>query len=301
MTSPPFEDQATDPSRGEIMALMEAERAGGHPPPNPSPKRLPLGAIHEEPLVFQLRQDGPSGSLLRSEAHIRALGRAIATSKGHLPGDRIAVWWSGRRWIVVDGHHRLEAYRRWARSGNGRAETVKLDVEVVQGNLNDALKRTASENSKARLQMTKAERLGRAWLLVVRGAEGSVRHLAEITGAGKSTVGNMHPVRDTLRARGVTDEQMIERGWEACYRATRVPVGFAEQEEPGDATAALWGKRLGTAFGSAPSRHPEILAKALALYSREMVIEMIRSEPWAEMVEEALEREAEEGDENGDC
>jgi hypothetical protein len=296
----PFEVTGRVRSRAEAMAAIEAERAGGHPPPNASPKRLPLSAIQEEPLVFQLRQDGPTGSLLRSEAHIRALGRAMSTAKGQLPGDRIAVWWSGSRWIVVDGHHRLEAYRRWAQSGAKRYEAVKLDVEVVAGNLNAALKRTASENSKARLQMTKAERLGRAWLLVIREAEGSVRHLAGITGASKSTVGNMYPVRDTLRARGMTDQGMIEKGWEDCYRAYRGQAEVPEGEEPGDATVAAWSGRIREHFGAFAGKHPEMFAKALAHYSREMVVEMIRSGAWDEELEEATDREALEGDEDGD-
>jgi hypothetical protein len=300
MTALPFEDHASGPSRGEIMALIEAERAGGHPPPNASLKKLPLRDIHEEPLVFQLRQDGPTGSLPKSEAHVRALGRAISTAKGQLPGDRIAVWWSGSRWIVVDGHHRLDAYRRWARSGGKRYDAVRLDVEAVPGNLNDALKRTASENSKARLQMTKAERLGRAWLLVIRGAEGSVRHLAGITGASKSTVGNMYPVRDTLRARGMTDHDMMERGWEACYRAFDGPGGLAAGGEPGDATVAAWSDRIRKHFGAFANKHPELFARALADYSREMVVEMIRSGAWEDELEEAADREAFEVDEGED-
>ena len=41
-----------------------------------------------------------------SETHIEGLMFAIRHAPDHLI-DPIDIWWSGKRWLVIDGHHRL--------------------------------------------------------------------------------------------------------------------------------------------------------------------------------------------------
>lgn len=299
MTPDFLDPYGTAETRWDALRRIEREGIAGGPPPVTLPRKLSLMDLHLEPVAFQLRQDGPDGSLPKSAAHTKALGRAMATAKGQLTDDRIAVWWSGARWIVVDGHHRIAAYWEWAKGAKQKA--LKLDVEVVPGNLNDALKRTARENTKARLPTTQKERLDRAWLLVVRGAEGSVRDLAEATAVGKSTINTMRTTKAVLRSRGWPDAQMIETEWEVCDRVMKGRGEMEPWEVTMNAMAQQWQKRLGDTFGAFPSKSPETFALALRAYSEEMVIEMIRAGAWEDLLEEAQRRDQEEAADDDDA
>jgi hypothetical protein len=69
------------------------------------PTALPLASIKLWPKVFQHR--GFAGHA--SKGHVLRLAAAIRQSKSHTL-DPITVWWDGRAWACVDGHHRRDAY-----------------------------------------------------------------------------------------------------------------------------------------------------------------------------------------------
>ena len=133
----------------------------------------------------------------------------------------------------------------------------------------------------------------------MRGGEGSLRELADITGVGKTTISEMRKVKDHLHARGEEAASMAQRGWEACYRVVKGYGGVdCQQDNQGDATVSLWAERLWKQFGHAARKHPQLFAKALMMFNPELVTEMIRTEDWAELKEEAERRDLEETDED---
>lgn len=84
--------------------------------------------------------------------------------------DPIKVWWSGKAWFVVDGHHRLHAVDRvnTYRHDKKKGEVIReVPVEVVSGGLSEAYRAAAKDNGKAHLNMTAKQRSQWAWRVAV--------------------------------------------------------------------------------------------------------------------------------------
>ncbi len=89
--------------------------------------------------------------------------------------DPVVVWWSGKHWYCVDGHHRIEAFQRHNRKIQAKAtkktkgkqkrsaKTLLVPVVIFRGTLSDALSVATEENGKARLSMRKVDRVNWAW------------------------------------------------------------------------------------------------------------------------------------------
>jgi hypothetical protein len=99
----------TPKTQTEVLEQIRREQTDNPKPPPDSPSTLPHRQIRLEPLVFQPRTfKGFAGA---SEAHIEGLMYAIRHAPDHLINP-IDIWWSGKRWLVIYGHHRLYAYGR---------------------------------------------------------------------------------------------------------------------------------------------------------------------------------------------
>ncbi len=86
---------------------LQEELANGTPTTN-KPTILKLKSIRMAHSVFQPRGFDDTAS---SEEHVRALLNAAIHESGNTL-DPIVIWWSGKCWRVVDGHHRVLAYAR---------------------------------------------------------------------------------------------------------------------------------------------------------------------------------------------
>ncbi|MEM9735024.1 MAG: hypothetical protein AAF908_00265, partial [Pseudomonadota bacterium] len=96
----------TEGAAREALDRLQEERDAGAPPPDPNPERLPLAALHTVPEAFQGRHP-----LLSMTRFGETAGELLRRIRQGIELDPMKVWWSGARWIVLDGHHRLEAYR----------------------------------------------------------------------------------------------------------------------------------------------------------------------------------------------
>ena len=92
-----------------LLKLIKETQANKRPPQD-DPKRIHLEKIRMAHSVFQPRQF-LEGSVGHSEEHIQKLVEAIFNEPSHTL-DTITVWWSGEKWRVIDGAHRLITYRR---------------------------------------------------------------------------------------------------------------------------------------------------------------------------------------------
>lgn len=84
--------------------------------------------------------------------------------------DPVKVWWSGREWFVVDGHHRLNAVDRVNsyRHKKGRGKVIReVPVEVISGSRSEALMWASRDNGKAHLTLTAKQRSQWAWRVAV--------------------------------------------------------------------------------------------------------------------------------------
>lgn len=98
---------------GEGLRLVEKELQEGEEAPGTRNEELPLQNVKMWHTVFQPREFESTGP---SEDHVRALVDAIKAEPGNRL-DPITVWWSGKHWPVLNGHHRIMAYARARKNG----------------------------------------------------------------------------------------------------------------------------------------------------------------------------------------
>jgi hypothetical protein len=96
------------------------------------------------------------------QAEADTLGMIRSLKETGEPLERILVFPAGGKFFVMDGHHRIDAYRtvKWKED---------IPVEVFQGTLEEAHIEALRRNSYNKLSMTKREKSEAAWQLVKEG------------------------------------------------------------------------------------------------------------------------------------
>jgi hypothetical protein len=182
---------------GHAEAKLEQEGALGCLPAPPVGREVVLGKLSVLPEVFQQRE--ALYSLSRSEEHIAELRRRIRSGTGM---DPLTIWWSGQRWLVIEGHHRFEAYGLAAQDGGMNVAKQMVPVQVFSGTLVDAKEKAGEDNSKARLGLSKAERNQQAWKLYATGEERSPSKIESRTKISRQNVYRMKKAYATLIEHG---------------------------------------------------------------------------------------------------
>lgn len=179
----------------EARAHLEKERATGKPTPQGRITTLKLKQIALAPSVFQVRQIQDSYEHYISDRHSETLKACIGASPdGTL--EPITVWWSGRRWIAIDGHHRIEAYRRLDRERKGKLGDIP--VTVFEGTLGAAISRSIELNTRDKLPMTHADKANAAWRLIVEGDQ-TQAEISRITTIHRNTLSTMSKVAREMK------------------------------------------------------------------------------------------------------
>ncbi|MEM9735032.1 MAG: ParB/RepB/Spo0J family partition protein, partial [Pseudomonadota bacterium] len=130
--------------------------------------------------------------------------------------DPMKVWWSGARWIVLDGHHRLEAYRVAAARERTPPESYAVPVRAFEGTPEEAYEEAPQENAKVRNPISSAERQEWAWRTLVSGVETSPTKISEAAGVSRQQVYNMKKKLAELRGAGREPAELEELGWWRC-------------------------------------------------------------------------------------
>lgn len=243
----------------EGYRLLKLELAAGTPPPVIRGETLRIEQIEVAEEVFQLRSETDVSS---SEDHIRVLMEArMNAPHNHL--DPICVWWSGKRWLILDGHHRLEAYKRTQDKIKGNNT---IPARAFSGNLSEALRESTLLNSKDKLPVSREDKANRAWRMVVTG-DFSKRDTALSTGIGSSTVARMRAkLSDIQRDYPESwQEDIAGLSWKEVNDMGRVKHEYGDDWQ--ERQAAEWARRLGKTFGKKLREQPEVFFKALELYS----------------------------------
>lgn len=265
-----------DQTASEAFASLRDQLRSGKPQPTRKPQWLTARSIKQHPGVFQHRRPAKHAS----EAHIRALVSALG-SAGVL--EPVTVWWDGKAWACVDGHHRLAAY---AKAGKA---TFDVPVQVFEGSLEEALMLAARTNTKDKLPMSRAEKSNAAWRLVLT-TPASKSDLAEAAGVSERTVAHMRRVKETLKdAGGHPVAKLLDMTWDAARRLSlgqEAPDWDPEEEQR---RAQEFATKLHKVFGLQGAKQPDIFLKAVELYSPKLY-ETIEA-----MIREGLQEDAEEG------
>lgn len=241
---------------------LTAKMARGGPIPTPLPAVLPLDAIRLVPGVFQHRDPNEH----EGQSHVRNLVQSIGRSASRTL-DPLTVWWDGKAWIGIDGHHRHAAYKAAALGGDHL-----VPVEVFEGSLGEAMAQAAAGNTKNRRQMSTSEKTQAAWRIVVMDESLSKAQIAEAASVAQGTVANMRrvhkklcavadcatfdaPVRDHRELRWLDARRLAEG------RDAREVDWVADDEKAAEAMASAILKAIGR-----QGKKLHVLARALELY-----------------------------------
>ncbi len=228
----------------------------------PTDVTWPVGAIRVEARVFQPREfttDAAWVGKLRGELR----------RDGEL--DPVVVLWAAGEAILVDGHHRLEAYRAEGRE--------LIPVVFFGGDPQEAAVFSRRENRKERRGLTLGDRFTGAWGLVLMtqgGTRGEGREaLARNAGVSEPTITKMRDVKARLGRSAAR--------YSTWREAREADPGrpAADRDYAGDewkvAQAAAWAGVLGRSkelFGM--KKQPEVAAMALAEFFGERTGEVVR-------------------------
>jgi ParB-like chromosome segregation protein Spo0J len=135
---------------------------------------------------FTLRETG------LNKAHIRILAQTVKNN-GRL--DRVLLWQDERdpanlRLVLLDGAHRLAAYRSVQRQGRGHNRGIP--AMIVECDAKTAHLLALAGNTKDSLPLTATERANAAWRLVMHSTiKFSKAEIARAAGVAPRTVANM--------------------------------------------------------------------------------------------------------------
>ncbi|MCB5200849.1 ParB N-terminal domain-containing protein, partial [Loktanella sp. TSTF-M6] len=99
------------------------------------------------------------------------------------------------RHVLLDGAHRMKAYRSLGRSG-------AIPVEVFEGTRDDALEAAVAANAKAVVGLTSTERTNAAWRLVRIGTGLTKPRIMKAAGVSSGTVAEMRRRANMMREAG---------------------------------------------------------------------------------------------------
>ena len=227
MTYNPNQDP-TDPfyvePRDRVIERLTEEMQDN---PQPIPKRysagvsmVPLGDIETEPDVFQVRDGGMREALLKHLAD---------ELKCNDEDDALLGLWTGKRIVVIEGHHRLAAYGMIQQEQAKRA--VKVPLKVVSVSLLEAIGMAIRHNTRSKDAITRGEEMEGAWLMVLM-QNGSIAEQAKASGVSKKQIEKMRKVRKELIAKGLPKGSLSEMGWRASldYRNAKPVSDYCPDE-----------------------------------------------------------------------
>ncbi|MDA8666129.1 hypothetical protein N9L52_09095 [Litoricolaceae bacterium] len=226
------------------------------------PKQLSLNDIVATSFLFQPRE-----GLDRS--HVRVLRSAIqnATDKFLEP---LLIWWSGNCWRLLDGYHRLEAYKQAI--AHDSCPFAYIPVHVFKGTLESALTASVSANSRDKKPMSQREKSERAWKLMSMRGTLKQKDIYLACGVSRRLTAKMAKV-----LRSLDDSQNpLEMTWLEALSGRGI-------EFEDDEMIKKMVETLKHALGKTPIKYPNIFAQALQEYSpllaNDLGIEFFPSNP----------------------
>jgi hypothetical protein len=270
----------TNETEGQAKQRLAKEMSAPAKTAKKPPARLPLDAIGEEPLVFQPRQGGIDRD------HVKEIAKGIG-------GEGVLILRVGERWVVVDGHHRLAAYRAM-QAKTGKPQMVPVTVLKVHS-LDEAIREAGRRNSRDKLSMSLDDKTAFAWGLVVDG-NGAKRVQAQAASIAESTVARMRAVSGRWKAKGINAEALKAWGWDEARRRDQ---GVEHGEISPDALEAMaqdWAKRLSGTFTNKLTKAPGVFARAIQIYSPALPASLIESFEWSDVLDMTVQTALQERD-----
>lgn len=262
----------------EAVYALSARVASGKPAPTEQPRTLEQRKVRTAPSVFQHRKPHTGDS----RAHVRSMAKALTTGTAK-ELDAVTVWWDGRGWTCIDGHHRLEAYRK-----SGAEPWQEIPVQVFTGGLEEAIAQAARGNTRAKLTMSTSERTRAAWRLTCTTSL-SKAEVVEACGVGDGTVARMRRACKTLLDAGTASPCDLS-WWEAQakVKGQELPEREEMSDDDKQAKAEEWALAIRKSLPRGFENQVDILALTLETLSPR-IPQRLQEEWWATEGEEELE------------
>jgi hypothetical protein len=246
----------------------------------PARKQVNLRSITTKTETFQFRH------VEVDQHHVDELATVLETGR---PLDRLTLWTDPEtgELVVVDGHHRLAAYRQVEWRG-------KIPADIYSCGIEEARLMALRENGKTRLPLTKDERMDAAWALVCLGSEVySKRVIQENTGVGNGTVATM---RRTLKALLELDPEGVppRHWWQALATVKdREQREYTEEERDAmiEAKTAQLDDKIGKALGHMAANQIEAACAVVAKRLGRQGLRFLIEEYWEDVDPYGLSRD----------
>ncbi|WP_321829550.1 hypothetical protein [Thalassovita sp.] len=282
----PFEqmDEHPDETRRQAFERVRTEHEQGETQRKESPRVVSFLSLNFEVKVFQHREGG-SDSELGLAYHVDHLLQAIKREPNRRL-DPITIWRCGNRWVVLDGHFRAEAYRRYAEEQQLSLAKFKLPCRVFHGSVLEAFDFSITANKKVTEPLSATERSNAAWQRVCLSWAGDAWNTskADLVGLGLVTENTVSRMRRTLKL--LTSEQQVsieeanDLTWLDAMQMLTDPAevdnDWLYDDELRRREAEKQANRFLRTFGDFPKEAPLFFLEALEIYSPKMV------EQWTE-------------------
>jgi hypothetical protein len=258
-------------ARVAAEALRGAEELLEQPPKS---RNAPVH-VHVKPKDIQTMQElfqprrFSAGLREVDPKHVKDLATRI-TRKGELDPVLVVKLTGpyGSRWVCVDGHHRVAAYKSLRRT-----ETIKC--EWFAGTLREATDESLQRNEVAKLGVPQADRFEEAWRRTLNGW-GSKRDVVTLTGTSDGMVAMMrrvmkyHWAQDTPKGQGLRAELGSDLRVHSWSRVRAAWVGLTPEEWSIEEEAAKLARILSNRLTNKLSQNPEVTARALWIYDPDL-------------------------------
>lgn len=173
----------------DIARALQAAAFELKPPPDGKHQTVEISPtqITTRPELFQPRGFA-NGTL--DTYHVTKLAKRIAT-KGEL--DPPLVVKLGKKWVCVDGHHRVAAYVKQPITYWLGTDKRTITCHWFAGSAREAVDESVRRNDVAKLEMRRGDKYEAAWQRVVL-EWGSKSQIAKLTGTSETLVANMRRV-----------------------------------------------------------------------------------------------------------
>ncbi|UWU69141.1 hypothetical protein [Bradyrhizobium sp. NC92] len=189
----------------------------------------------------------------------------------------------GHEWVVVDGHHRLAAYRKLK-------HTAPIRCEWFAGTVREATDESLRRNEKTHLLVQQGDKHEEAWKRTLLGW-GSKREVVKLTGAGEGTVAKMRRAIRCHQGFNKTEQSAADRLWgeklnrefgtdlraHTWNKVNGVLLDLTPKEWDVNDAAAKLSRALVTRMTTKLSEDPEVTARALWLYDRDLCPQLIEA------------------------
>lgn len=230
-----------------LAELQNQENTLGRPE-GPFPETLPGNLIKQRPDIFQPR------CKRLDKLHVEELSKII---ERRTTLDPVLVYPLGDEFLLIDGHHRMAAYKK-ARCFD------EIPIEVFSGSLKEAVLASGLLNGRTRLAMTKTERMDYAWRLVRMKAYSK----AQVCEAASVSDGQVAKMRRVLKRLGEDADQF--ESWHRARRSDQEssfePMSEDEHEAMIERKAQKLADKMLKAFGNKLASNPEVTALALEIH-----------------------------------